>query len=174
MERRYKKTERGFSLIELSVAVGIFAVVVTITSSTFITSLKGQRKAITAQNVADNARYAMEVIAKEIRMGEDFTGGVETLQFTSNMVHRAGKTVRFRYDAGTSQILFDDDIADGISEEPITASNSAISMLRFSVSGTDPGSQPRVTVVLGVASAGTSADVASSMILQTTVSPRSL
>lgn len=174
MKQRYKKTEKGFSLIELTVAIGIFAVVVTITSGTFITSLKGQRKSITAQNVADNARYAMEVMAKEIRMGEDFTGGAETIQFTSNMIHRAGKTVSFRYDAGASQILFDDDIADGIPEEPITASQSAITMLRFTVSGMNPGSQPRVTIVLGVASRGTSPDVASSMILQTTISPRSL
>lgn len=174
MERRRSKTEKGFTLIELLVAVGIFAVVVTITSGTFITSLKGQRKSITAQNVADNARYAMEVMAKEMRMGRDFVGGAENIQFTSNMPNRAGKTVNFRYDAGTSAIFFDDDIADGILEEPITASNSVITMLRFTVTGTNPGDQPRITVVLGISSSGTSADVASSMVLQTTISPRSL
>jgi|SRR3989304_6532374 len=164
----------GFSLIEMMVAIGIFAVVVMITSSTFITSLKGQQKSIAVQNVADNARYAMEIMAKEIRMGDAFVGGGDTIQFISNMPNRAGKTVRFRLDSSAPQILFDDDLDTAGDDEPITGSNSAITTLRFTISGTDPGSQPRVTILLGVTSSGTAPDVASSMTLQTTVSPRSL
>lgn len=176
MDRLTKKRmgERGFSLIEMTVAIGIFAVVVTITSSTFITSLRGQRRAITTQNVADDARYAMEIMAKEIRMGKDFVGGGDTLQFVSNMPNRGGKTVRFRLDPGAPQILFDDDITDGIMEEPITSSNTVVNALVFTVSGTNPGSQPRITVVFDVASAGVAPDASTSMILQTTISPRSL
>lgn len=174
MKRRYNNTEKGFSLIELSVAIGIFAVVVTITSSTFITSLKGQQKAITAQNVADNARYAMEIMAKEIRMGKEFSGSLESIRFISNMPNRGGKTVEFSYDSANKQIFFDDDVDDFVSGAPITASNSAITMLQFTISGTGLGSQPRITIVLGVASSGAAPDVATSMTLQTTVSPRSL
>jgi len=64
--------ERGYSLIELLVAIGIFATVVAIMSGMFMTSLRGQKKAVTVQNVADNIRYAMEIMSKEIRMGSNF------------------------------------------------------------------------------------------------------
>lgn len=161
-------------MIEMTIAVGIFAVVVTITSSTFITSLKGQQKSIAMQNMADNGRYAMEVMAKEIRMGKDFIGGSDSIQFVSSMPNRMGKTVRFSLDAGNSQILFDDDIMDAIPEEPITASNSVVQTLRFTVTGTNPGNQPRITIVLGVSAGGAVPEAASSMTLQTTISPRSL
>lgn len=176
MKQRLKKTNytKGFTLIEMMIAIGIFAVVVTITSGTFILSLKGQRKSVTAQNVADNARYAMEIMAKEIRMGSDFIEGAGYIQFTSNMPNRAGKTVRFSFDSDASQILFDDDTADTVLEEPITSANSGVTMLKFHVTGTETGNQPRITIVLHIASNNTSPDVASFMILQTTISPRSL
>lgn len=166
--------ERGFTLIEMMVAVGVFAIVVTITSSTFITSLKGQQKSIAMQNMADNGRYAMEIMAKEIRMGKEFTSGSDFIQFVSNMPNRMGKTVRFSFDAANSQILFDDDIGTSGDDEPITAANSVVQALRFTVSLANPNDQPRITIVLGISAGGATPEAASSMILQTSISPRSL
>lgn len=178
------KASGGFSLIELMVAVGVFAVVVTITSGTFVISLRGQGKSATAQNVADNTRYAMEVIAKEIRMGrikatEGFVlNSPSDIQFKSNMPNRNGSIVRFYLDATTHQIMFDDDINDGSGPgkdpESITAANVTVNALTFDVSGVSSEMQPRITIVMRVASAGTAADIATSMDLQTTISPRSL
>ncbi|MCR4322615.1 MAG: prepilin-type N-terminal cleavage/methylation domain-containing protein, partial [Candidatus Azambacteria bacterium] len=89
--------EGGYSLIELMVAIGVFAVVVTVMSGTFIISLRGQGKSATAQNVGDNMRYAMEVMAKEIRMGtikvsQGYVLGpsFDDIQFRSNMPNRNG------------------------------------------------------------------------------------
>ncbi|MBI5912824.1 prepilin-type N-terminal cleavage/methylation domain-containing protein [Candidatus Azambacteria bacterium] len=173
-------SERGYSLIELMVAIGVFGVVVTIMSGTFMISLRGQGKSATMQNIADNARYAMEVMAKEMRMGmikasEGYVLNASSdIQFRSNMPNRNGAIVRFYLDVPTGQIMFDDDISDALTPEPITAANIAVSALTFDVSGASSLSQPRITIAMQAASAGTAADVATRMDLQTTISPRSL
>src|SRR3972149_11970405 len=82
-----QQLSRGYTLIELMVAIGIFSIVVAMTSSMFITSLKGQEKSYASQNVADSARYAMEMMSREIRMGTGFSSDGTYLQFTSTMPH---------------------------------------------------------------------------------------
>lgn len=174
------KASGGYSLIELMVAIGVFAMVATMLSGTFIISLRGQGKSATAQNVADNTRYATEVMAKEIRMGMIKTtegyvlNSPSDVQFRSNMPNRNGATVRFYLDGASSQVMFDDDISDALAPEPITASSIAISALTFDVSGVSSMSQPRITIVMRATSAGTAEDVATRIDLQTTISPRSL
>lgn len=170
----------GYSLIELMVAIGVFAIVVTIMSGSFAISLRGQGKSATMQNVGDNARYAMEVMAKEMRMGmiKASQGYVfnppSDIRFRSNMPNRNGSVVRFYLDAMTHQIMFDDDVSDALVPEPITAANIAVNALTFDVSGVASDSQPRITIVMQAASAGTAADTETRMDIQTTISPRSL
>ena len=170
---------KGYTLIELMVAIGVFAIVVGIMSSMLTTSLRGQKKSITAQNMADNVRFAMEMISKEIRMGKTFSadnnGGacgitICRLIFTSTMPNRYGKTVTFYFN--NNLIMFDDDINNLPAAAAITSSqNISVSSLTFDVTNTD--NHPRVTVVVQAASVGTKSDVATSYDIQTTISPRS-
>ncbi len=166
-------SQKGYTLIELMVAISVFSIVVAITSSMLITSLKGQDKSFTSQNVADSARYAMEMISREIRMGTSFPaldGVSNSIQFVSAMPHRDGKTVRFELVSG--QIMFDDDISDAVAPTTITSSNTIVGALSFRLDGT--ASHPRVTIVMRIESSGTKEDVKTSMDLQTTISPRRL
>lgn len=173
-EKRKAKSEAGYSLIELMVAIGVFAVVVTVMSGSFAISLRGQGKSVTMQNVGDNARYAMEVMAKEMRMGNDFpsNGSMSDIQFKSNMPNRNGAVIWFYLD--NEKIMFDDDINDALPPESITSANIAVNALSFDVLGVSPDSQPRITIVMQVASVGTAADIETHMDIQTTISPRSL
>lgn len=179
-EKRKAKSEAGYSLIELMVAIGVFAIVVTVMSGSFAISLRGQGKSATMQNVGDNVRYAMEVMAKEIRMGTIKTtagyvlNSSSDIQFRSNMPNRNGAIIRFYLDNVTHQIMFDDDISDALPSEPITSANIAVSALTFDVSGASSDSQPRITIVMQAASVGTVADIETHMDIQTTISPRSL
>lgn len=179
-DSRFKIREEGYSLIELMVAIGVFAIVVTVMSGSFAISLRGQGKSATMQNVADNTRYAMEVMAKEMRMGaiDPSEGYVlnspSDIQFRSNMPNRNGAIVRFYFDIPMGQIMFDDDISDALAPEPITAASIAVSALTFDVSGVVSDSQPRITIVMQAASAGTAEATATRIDLQTTISPRSL
>ena len=54
---------RGFTMIELIIAVGIFVIIVVIVTSLLITSLKGQRKTFALQNAQDNARFLIGFMA---------------------------------------------------------------------------------------------------------------
>lgn len=169
---RFTFHEKGYSLIELLVAMGLFSIVVSIMASMFMISLRGQQKAFTAQNVADNMRYAMEIMSKEIRMGSDFNLVSATdLQFKSNMPNRNGATVEFTLAGG--QILFDDDIANAPASTAITSSNIGVMGLNFVLypSGT---TQPRVLVSAQASSVGVAADASSSINLETVVAPRIL
>jgi len=164
--------ESGYTLIELMVAIGVFSIVVAMTSAMFVTSLRGQEKSYTSQNVADSARYAMEMMSREIRMGTGFSSDGTYLQFTSTMPHRDGQTVKFWRDVGSSRIMFDDDISDAVSEAAITSANVSVTTLSFLLDGTS--SHERITIVMRVESVGTKEDVKTTINLQTTVSPRRL
>ncbi len=168
---RFTFHEKGYSLIELMVAIGIFATVMAIMSSMFMTSLRGQKKAVTVQNVADNTRYAMEIMSKEIRMGSAFNPVSPTqLQFKSNMPNRGGAIVELSLVGG--QILFDDDIAAVPAATPITSSNNIkVTGLNFSLYPAI-GTQKRVLISLQATSAGAAPDTATSINLQITVAPR--
>ena len=163
------KADAGYSLIELLVAIGVFATVVAIMSGMFMTSLRGQKKAVTVQNLADNIRYAMEIMSKEIRMGSGFglNGGI--LQFKSNMPNRNGANVEFSLQGG--QIMFDDDTGALPVATSITSNNAMVTGLNFSLYPTT-GTQKRVLISIQAASAGTASDAATSINVQTTVAPR--
>jgi len=62
------EAESGVSLIELIVAMALFSVLILSSTQIFKMVIDGQRSAISAQNVQENIRYAMEKMSKEIRM----------------------------------------------------------------------------------------------------------
>lgn len=64
------KFEKGTSLIELLVAITLFAFMIIVATQIFKMVIDGQRNALSAQNVQENIRYAMEKISKEIRMAK--------------------------------------------------------------------------------------------------------
>jgi prepilin-type N-terminal cleavage/methylation domain-containing protein len=64
------KAESGVSLIELLVSITLFSVLILFSTQIFKMVIDGQRSAISAQNVQENMRYAMEKMSKEIRMAQ--------------------------------------------------------------------------------------------------------
>lgn len=57
----------GFSLLEMLVAVGIFAVLAIITTQTILLSIKGANKSEAVGKVKDNVDYAVSVIERNLR-----------------------------------------------------------------------------------------------------------
>jgi|GEM_PF-4086157 len=58
---------KGFTLVELIVAMGIFGFAATTGIASLLALMGVQRKAAAAQDAFDNARYALEFMAKETR-----------------------------------------------------------------------------------------------------------
>ena len=168
---------RGFSLIELIVAVTIFATLMIISSSIIVSSMTGQRTILSSQKIIDETSYALEYMGRAIRMSQkeldcddhDSPSTCSCLKqngFGYNYeetVLRNG--IRFINDDGVCQEFFlensqikeiknSDDALDAIA---LTSSKIKISNFGFNFSGESQGSadaldnlQPQATVYFTV------------------------
>jgi prepilin-type N-terminal cleavage/methylation domain-containing protein len=77
---------RGFTLIELAVSLGVFAMVMGIAAAILLNSLRLTRFVATQARAMDNMSLAMERIVREIRTGSDIEeveGLVNQITFTN-------------------------------------------------------------------------------------------
>ena len=74
---RSSREVRGFTLMELLVALGIFAISVGLIADLFLTASRQQARTIALSRVQADARLIMETIARELREGTlDFRNGI--------------------------------------------------------------------------------------------------
>lgn len=76
-------TRRGFTLVELIVSIGIFAVVITMCISTLLVMVDANRKAQALQSAMTNLSFVTDSITRNIRTGYDYycrdSGNISTL-----------------------------------------------------------------------------------------------
>lgn len=73
--------KKGFTLLEVMVAIAVFTFIVTAAAGTFVSMQQAWRVQKTSVNLVQNARWAMEFMANELRQGGApiaITGGVNT------------------------------------------------------------------------------------------------
>jgi len=185
---RKQKLNSGFSLIELVVAVSIFAIVITVIALFFNSSIVSQRRIVASQNLQDNVRYLIEFMAREIRMGSDFdvgTGatnltlpqninifsrinflGSDTLKF----VNYKGESVTYSWDRNIYSSFYHLILRNG---QPIISGDIEIEDFAFFITTDLP--HPRITVVVKAKMRGANKpEEAIPITVQTTISPRSL
>ncbi|MDQ5970362.1 MAG: hypothetical protein QG603_139 [Patescibacteria group bacterium] len=63
----------GFTLVEMLIAISIFAVVATLASSLFSTFANNQKRTKVSQELLNNAQYALEIISREVKNNEIIT-----------------------------------------------------------------------------------------------------
>lgn len=69
------KKQKGFTLIELMVAVSIFIVVMTISMGSIISVFDANRKSRSLKTVLNNLNLAVESMSKEMRFGKNYHCG---------------------------------------------------------------------------------------------------
>ncbi|MFH1392821.1 MAG: type II secretion system protein [Patescibacteria group bacterium] len=158
--------EKGLTLIELIVAIGIFGLVVTMAVSIFVIALVSQRRIIALRNVEDNIRFTIELMAREAKTGKNFSGGVGSLSFTN----AKGESVVYRLSGGIVEKSSD----GGASYSAVTGSETTVNYLNFYLMGQAPSDnlQPRVTITMGATSQVGNQNANSKV--QTTISERFL
>ncbi len=60
--------KKGFTLVEILVAITIFAIVITATLSLFVHAIRAQRRNLAYQELLDQTSYVMEYMSRAIRM----------------------------------------------------------------------------------------------------------
>jgi len=145
MPKKYNK-ESGLTLIELIVAIGVFGLVVGMAFGIFGLAIVSQRRIIALKNVEDNIRFSVESMAREIRTGRNFSGGVGSIFF----INAKGESVVYRLSGSIVEKSFD----GGTSFLPVTGPETAINYLNFYLAGQAAGDrlQPRITITIGATS----------------------
>ncbi|MEK7496087.1 MAG: prepilin-type N-terminal cleavage/methylation domain-containing protein [Patescibacteria group bacterium] len=167
------KTFKGFTIVELLVAMGLFVVLIGISTGGFIKALQTQKAIISLMEANDNAGLALEQIAREIRTGYNFSKISDTeLQF----VNQRNQVIWYR--------LNEEAIERGTEKEgvvsqriykKITADNVKIKSFKVALfgSGVGDGYPPRITISLSVGPTGRYLENILTNI-QTTISARTL
>ena len=178
------KSAKGVSLIELLVAVTIFSILILSATGIFKMVVDGQRNSISAQNVQENIRYAMEKMSKEMRMAQisntDCYAGATNKVFNTldddqvlYFKNQDGACVfYYLYD---ESIVIDMNFGENLMSEHITPARVKVSNLKFYVEDNPIGSskslQPYVTMVMDAKAVG-QAIHEQKMKIQMTVSSR--
>ncbi|MDP3052943.1 MAG: prepilin-type N-terminal cleavage/methylation domain-containing protein [bacterium] len=159
---------KGFTIVELLVAMSLFTIFIVIASGSFVRALRTQRAIVSLIAANDNASLSIEQIAREIRTGTGFSLSANDLNF----INAYNINVTYRLNTQTNAIERGE---EGTNFKPITATNVKINSLNFHLLGqlAGDGYPPRITVSLSVSpNIPTIQNISTSF--QTTVSARNL
>jgi len=172
--------QKGFTLLEMLLAMGIFVILVSIASATFVQTLRTQRAVTSLNQSLNNAALVIEQMAREARTGSafnDVSGEVSVLNFTNvngeevsyKMINGFADGKSFsaigRCVGGPSVCQSD------ANYKPLTAPSVAVDNLKFILQGTRAGDgfPPRIIVILSL-----KGGAGEKINLQTAVSARNL
>ena len=177
---------RGFTLIEMIVAVGIFTILMFIIVSALISMSNASRKARASRIAMDNLAAAMESISRTVRISTTYHcgcgGAYDTalacpyptgatclaVEPQNGDPHSSGDQVVYRLSGASIERSTD----GGSTYLPLTAPELRINRLQFYVDGVVAGTnQPRMIMVVG-GTAGTQGKTSTTFNLQTMVSER--
>lgn len=148
-------TNRGFTLLEMIVSVGIFSIVMLIAIGAYLVIINADRRARTTNDLATSLTFAVDNINRSIRTGSAYqcAGG-------TNCWPAGGSSLALTDDLGqtVTYLLKTDNTIGKCSTLPCTTSNAisitdpriTIQSLVFYVAGvgTSDTLQPRVTFVI--------------------------
>lgn len=147
------KNNRGYTLVELIIAVGLFAFIMMLSSGAYLVMIGINRQVQGIATGIDNLAFALETMTRTIRTGTSYScsGGGDCDNGGSNfsVVDSSGDTVSYALSGG---VITQNGVA-------LTDPSVTVSSLMFYASGTGkPTSdylQPRVTtIVSGTVSSG--------------------
>lgn len=164
-------------MLEMIVAIGVFSIAVLLAVSSFLSLQSAEKKIQSLVNVQNNLRFAMEIMAKEIRTGELYhcgaDSGVQPLDCPSG-----GPSLTFKNTAGQTTIYkkinssIQKSSNGGIVFQPLTSSDITVDDLKFYVIGAPSNENLQPKVLIALKASGRIGASVSEFNLQTSVSQR--
>jgi len=146
---------KGFTLVEIIIAVGLFALVMVLVSGAYLTMINSTRHTQGITAGINSLSFALETMARTIRTGTSYgcpVAGTDCSGGTTFSVRApSGSTVS--YSNGSGVIM---QTTNGVAA-PLTDSSINVTSLQFYAVGTQPGDtqQARVTIkISGTVSSG--------------------
>jgi prepilin-type N-terminal cleavage/methylation domain-containing protein len=185
---------KGFTLVEMMVAIAVFSIVMVAAMSALLNVIDANNKARAIKTAINNISFALEGISKDMRMGTDYacgdsgnepngdcTGGGDTIKYRSIRADIDGDKYKYAYyQFRNNQILSclqKDLITCGSPADfsPITSSEVELTRVRFYVLGSASNlvvpnkKQPRMIITVK-GKAGIKDKISTEFDLQTSVS----
>jgi prepilin-type N-terminal cleavage/methylation domain-containing protein len=101
-----KEKRKGFTLVEILIATGIFVMVMITLSQVYISIIKTERIAYALLNAENNIRNNLEIIGRSVRMGKNFelTNDNSTLCF-DYYLDNEWQTWCYQYDKDSKKLF---------------------------------------------------------------------
>ncbi len=172
-KEKFKFDKKGFTLVELIVAIAVFSTVIVVVSSIFVSVVGSQRKNINNQDVIDNARFVLESIGRSVRQSQVQSPNGTSSNLTLN--HPIKSIITYSLSSG--QVM--EKTSADVRPVALSSSNVFVERLDFRVAGVGFNSpndqkQSRVTISISLRSTAQPAGVDTTTNLQTTITPRNL
>jgi prepilin-type N-terminal cleavage/methylation domain-containing protein len=166
MKKSIFNSQKGFTLIEMIIAVALFALIATFSLGSIVSIFDANRNARASKTVVDNLNLSLENMVRTIRFGTNYYCGESSNQSQSGDCLSASgessfsvtfkdptngvtKRIIYKLDTATSRIRMSEN--GGSSYTDITSSDTKIQDIKFHVLGTDASPdtvQPYVLVVI--------------------------
>lgn len=175
---------KGFTLIEIIVAISIFTIILFISTGSILSVLDANRKSQNLRSVMDNLNYTLEAVTRTIRFGENYHCDITSGSISVPSDCASGASSISVTNSSGSQVIYrltgsviERSTNGGATYSPLTSSNVTITRLTFWVLGSAPYAggvdvlQPRVIMVIS-GYVGAKPTSRSTFTLQTTISQR--
>ena len=155
---------KGFTLIELIVAMAAFSLIVVAMTGMAFSMIKAQRKSFAIQNTQEAGRFIMESINKELRMSSIDSGdsGGNPINLL-NITNPASEIFSYQFDNTNRRLLRNGEF---MSSDNLDVTGN------FYITKTSFPSRSLVTIVMQIKSSTGHPDTGSEIYLQSTVSSR--
>ena len=156
-----KSLVSGFTLIEIMVAVSIFAMVMVVAVGAVLSIVAANKKAQALNSVITNLNFALEGMMRDLRTGYDYDCGVLTTEL-DDCPDFPGDAVKFTSSQSAEKVMYSLPTGDTAiykqveGEDPylLTSPEITVSQLHFYITGTPNGStiqdgrQPKILIVI--------------------------
>jgi prepilin-type N-terminal cleavage/methylation domain-containing protein len=138
---------RGYSLVELMVAVSLFAIIMMLSAGSYLVMINVSRQAQGLIVGMNNLSFALDTMSRTIRTGSNYCGGTvcasaDNFTFTD----KDGRSITYRLTGTKIQETKNGNTFD------LTDASTNITSLMFYPDGTEPGTtdgrQARVSIVI--------------------------
>ncbi len=182
--KKKKEVEKGFTLVEMIIAIFIFSIVFGAASGLFVSAIKNQSRTLANQQLLDQTSYTIEYIGRAIRMAKkDIEGSCISAKLNYATTTSGEGGIKFKNYLDQCQEFFRD-CGGGVCKlrenkngtvSDLTSPNLYVESFNVGHSdswGQDDNLQPRVTLFSEIRKAG--AGNQPKIKIQTTISQRQL
>lgn len=183
---KYNKFKKGFTLVELIIAVTLFTVIASFSIGAVLSIFDANRRAQSTKTVVDNLNLSIENMARSVRFGGSYYCGISSgLTSTSNCPN-GGDALSVTFDT-SMRVVYRRSVNGsngfgtiqksengGSSYSDITSPDTNIQYLKFYVLDADAGGEQPYVIAVIKGYVGNKATTQSSFTIQTLMSQRQL